>query len=140
MKPATPSPELHAWVQRVHRQLVHTCTVFLASPLVVEDLGDEAAARLRILAAQEDGFPRFGWELCEALLPCARCERFDPDLYLQLLDAVDGFLLARRGCAPAATEPERMFLLSRSLDLLVDIAQVLLHSERARSIACGRTA
>lgn len=135
-----PSHELLSWVQRVHRQLVRTCTVFLESPLVVEDLGDDAVARLKALAAHDGGFPRFGWELCEALLPCATCEGFDPDLYLQLLDAVDGFLLAQRGCAPAATEPERMPLLSRSLDSLVDVAQVLLHSERACRMACGRTA
>lgn len=134
------SPELVAGLARVHVHLKQVCRAFLETPLVVDVLGRPEADKLKALVEQEDGFAQLGIELCLAVSYHLECDGFEPAIYFTLLDAMDGFLAARRGRPPATTELERLALLSRALDQLVDVSEVLLHSERVRQLACGRAA
>jgi hypothetical protein len=115
------SPELVTALARVQVYLKEICRVFFDTPLVVEALGQSEVNKLRALVEEEDGFPQLGLELCLAVSACLECNGFEPAVYFKLLDAMDGFLAARRGRPPATTELERLALLSRSLDLLVDV-------------------
>lgn len=135
-----PSVELIESLARVQVYLKEICKVFFDTPLVVHVLGQPEVDKFKALIEQQDGFAALGLALCQAVSFNLECEGFDPTIYLKLLDAMDGYLTARRSSPSATTELERLALLSRSLDLLVDVSEVLLHSERARQLVCGRAA